>query len=279
MAQTSLTTSVGMLALSTENRPLFSTVFTGDAVAFDEGPFLRNKGETPDVSSGSLSHLSSSYPFLQGVEITRPEQYMVGLVKIWSGDSQHRLRQTVIGQERVFFTGSCYVDTDRLFAETLVRDNYRSFTSDNDNVIESHGLNGTIEPLQVRDWNTQASRTIKGEMMGGTPDESGATCQVLSVDVAAIGNIVSGFVDSTIKRRDSIPTRTVSAPFVDVRLVRNVPAVSSEAVDMTSALSFMTGSSTSEYIRYDQRSAPCGWCYDNVVGLGTDSLTFGGMTY
>jgi len=48
---------------------------------------------TLDLSSGSLSNLSSSYPYLQGVEISTQAQYDAGLIKIWSGEAAHHCAQ------------------------------------------------------------------------------------------------------------------------------------------------------------------------------------------
>jgi len=78
---------------------------------------------------------------------------------------------------------------------------------------------------------------------------------------------------------------TSLSPFVDAKLVRNVidpTAGKATNVDndwqLTAALSYMTGS-TDNYIRYNQVSMPCGWYYDNNASVGTDSITYGGMTY
>jgi len=69
-----------------------------------------------------------------------------------------------------------------------------------------------------------------------------------------------------------------SAPFADVRYVRNVPAPATESTSMLNVMSLMTGS-TDNYVSYDEVSATCGWYYDNNTSVGTDSLAFGGMTY
>lgn len=285
MTQNLLTTSVGTLAQAAAHRPVFSPLPEASPEAFDEGPaVLRWKASDNDSVSGSLNNLSSSYPYLQGVEITKQSQYAAGLFKIWSGDPQHRLRQTVFGQERVF-SRPRFVESDRFSALVLVRDRANSLTSDNDGPIESYSYNGIIEPLTIRRnvaLSTLANlepRSVKATMMGGTADSTGASCDVLSVDVAARPLAVSGFVDGTMKRSTFRSPVTRLAPFADARLVRSVPAVGSEPADMVAALSAMTGSASDGYVRHDQRSAPCGWYYDNNARSGTDSLTFGGMTH
>lgn len=285
MTQDLLTTSVGTLAPAAADRPVFSPLPEGSPEAFDEGPtVLRWKPAGADSVSGSLNNLSSSYPYLQGVEITKQSQYASGLFKIWSGDPQHRLRQTVFGQERVF-SRARFVESDRFSALALVRDHATSLSSDNDGPIESYSYNGIIEPLTIRrsvSLSTLANaepRSVKATVMGGVVDVTGASSEVMSVDVADEPIVTAGFIDGTLKQRLERPTVGLLAPFADVRLVRSVPAVGSEPADMVTALSAMTGSSTDGYVRHDQRSAPCGWYYDNNVRPGTDSLAFGGMTH
>ncbi len=103
MTQNILTTSVGLLAPAASYRPVFSPVPLSSDDAFDEGPIeLRWKPDVGVSVSGSLNNLSSSYPFVQGVEITKHAQYARGVFKIWSGDPQHRLRRSTFGQERTF---------------------------------------------------------------------------------------------------------------------------------------------------------------------------------
>lgn len=71
--------------------------------------------------------------------------------------------------------------------------------------------------------------------------------------------------------------RSTTPAWIDVRLVRNVVTSLLEDQPLISAFSMMTGS-TDNYVRYNQVSATCGWCYDNE-SVGTSSLAFGGMTY
>jgi hypothetical protein len=107
---------------------------------------------------------------------------------------------------------------------------------------------------------------------------------VLSVYRFEPNNKYIGYIDNDIV--NMIQKRTfqykfnVISPFKDETLIRNVPAVKSESADMIKALVNMSGSrSTDSYIHYNERSAPCGWYYDNNTTIGTDSLTFGGTTY
>lgn len=283
MTESVLTTSVGLLTHNVAFRPVFSPVPLTSDEAFDEGPIeLRWKPDAGTSVSGSLNNLSSSYPFVQGVEITKQSQYVRGVFKIWSGDPQHRLRRTTFGQERVF-VGNHYVESDRFSALSLVRDNVRSFTDDADGPIESYNLNGIIEPLTIRRnivLSTPTNlepRSVKGTLMRGTVDVDGGAVDVLSVDGFSIPTSVAGFTDGTMRRPDTIETVATIVPFSDARLVRSTPVDGTEPSDMIAALSEMTGS-TDGYIRHDQRSAPCGWYYDNTRS-GTDSLAFGGMTY
>jgi hypothetical protein len=285
MTQSLLTTSIGSLTSQVAYRPTFSPVPLSRSRAFDEGPTnSRWKPDDGTSVSGSLNNLSSSYPFVQGVEITKQSQYTKGVFKIWSGDSQHELRPAVFGQERMFTGDTGFVESDRFSAEALVRNAARSFTSDDDGPIESYSANGIIEPLTIRravklsTVPNDEPHSVKAAFMAGTVDVHGSSVAILSIDISAIPEEVSGFVDGTLADVGAFGSRVVLAPFSDTRLVRSVPVVDSEPVDMVAALSEMTGSSTDDHVRHNQRSAPCGWYYDNTRA-GTDSLAFGGMTY
>lgn len=285
MTQSLLTTSIGTLTSQVAYRPMFSPVPASRSRAFDEGPTnVRWKPDEGVSVSGSLNNLSSSYPFVQGVEITKQSQYTRGVFKIWSGDPLHELRQAVFGQERTFTGDMGFVESDRFSAEALVRDDARSFTSDDDGPIEGYSANGIIEPLTIRravrlsTSPNDESHSVKAAFMAGTVDAHGSSVSIMSVDVFAVPSEVSGFIDGTLADAGTLGSRVALTPFSDARLVRSIPAVSTEPADMVAALSEMTGSSTDDHVRHNQRSAPCGWYYDNTRA-GTDSLAFGGMTY
>ena len=295
---TYVTSSAGLLGAGVSYRPVLSLVTTDDAPYFDEGP---KPPRARDNTDGSMNNLSSSYPYLQGVEVTRQQQYDAGFVKIWSGEPHHALRQNVFGQDRNFSLGPGFTETDLFDPVTYVAAQGRSsplnspvftfpiVTGDNDQV-ENYNLNGIIEPLAIRPviafFSTDVpfeSHAVRATMMCGNVDQLGGSDAVTTVDsFSSLGS--SGFLDMV----DALGRRSMNgffrfgsttlSPFVDERLTRNVRPSDTTPQDMVAAMSSLTGSSDS-YIRHNERSATCGWYYENGTSMGTDSLAFGGMTH
>jgi hypothetical protein len=175
-------------------------------------------------------------------------------------------------------------------------------------------LNGTIEPLAIRlqpsFYNSDVPsnpHAFVGEAGSGNVDELGGSDQIKTVDYYNTGLHQPPFSDDGqnitlysfvfksnggikfIASRNIIEVLTSPSTagvvsgssvgaFVHDRYVRNSVSSSSEDSSLRAALSLMTGS-TDNYVSFDQRSATCGWLYDNAVVTGTDSLSFGGMTY
>lgn len=160
---------------SQEFQPRFSPLPIHDTTYFDEGPLVTyTMAQCPCTGtgsnacmqslSGSLSNLSSSYPYVQGVEITRQRQYDEGLVKIWSGEPGHLLAPGVFGQREVEYLNAPFIDIDTVDQSTFLNGQDVIFnTSPYYNVITAPVindsnqlanivpiLNGIIEPLAVR---------------------------------------------------------------------------------------------------------------------------------
>lgn len=269
-----------------------------DHTYFDEGPRISNR----DVTATSNSDLSASYPYLQGVEISRQAQYDAGLVKVWSGEPGHRLSPSTFGQDKNFFPNPGFADLDLFDPVRYLKSQeaaspltapiftFPIITGDNDQ-LENYNFNGIIEPLPIRPvvafFSIDApfeAHGVRATLMGGNTNQVNGTEQVLTVDRYEPTQEVVGFLDM-VDIIEGHPLNgyfrhefTTVLPFVDERLVRNAVADTRLATDMASALSLMSGS-TDNYVGPDQRSATCGWYYDNNASLGTDSLAFGGMTY
>ena len=294
-----LTSSANLLGSRKASNPLFSPLMTNDGPAFDDSGLV---SRPRDTSLGSMSNLSGSYPYLQGVELTQQAQYDAGLVKIWSGEPQHRQSPCVFGQDKNFFPDPRFAEMD-LFdpvryleaqdAESPLHASIFTFpivTGDNDQ-LENFNFNGIIEPLTIRPvvafFSIEApfeSHAMRATLMGGNTNQINGTDRVMTVDYYEPTQQVVGYLDMV----DIIEGHPLNGffrheftsvlPFSDARLVRNSEADGNTPADMVAALSLMTGS-TDNYVRHNQRSATCGWYYDNNSSVGTDSLTFGGMTY
>ena len=312
-----ITSSVSLLQVQASYSPTFSPLTIGDTPFFDEGPRTLNVTKpTATDRATSLGNLSSSYPYVQGVEMTKQSMYDKGLVKIWSGDTTHILKQCIFGQSKNYslfppFTvsGSARVqtqyfqDADRFnpqlflqsqeFATTIFEPllTFPIIIGDNDQ-LENYNLNGIIEPFPIRSvvgfFSTYAPtepRGIRGELSDGNDNQLGGTDSILTVDYFDPTHGITPYLDM-IDIINGLPLNgyfqyefTPVLPWADTRYTRNTIDLNDDMdAVLVAALSLMTGS-TGGYINFDQRSATCGWSYDNSTAIGTDSLAFGGMTY
>lgn len=297
---------------------------------FNEGPQVAATPSQLNLSS-SMNNLSSSYPFVHGVEITKQSQYDAGLVKIWSGLPGHESLLTWYGEKGPSINTPFYDDESAYLtdAKSITTNNPKlpillfplqsiangktgtvryktkkpakiSYRTDQD--IESVIMDGVIEPLSVRLQPSFYSsdvpidpHSIRGSFGQGNSDVNGASDQVLTVDYFDSAAKHSRFIREQLPFIDletsvseslrnvpglsSVIFSVPSKPYTDARYVRNTVDSQDDGDSvLTAALSLMTGS-TENYIRFDRRSATCGWDYDNDAAVGTDSLAFGGMTY
>lgn len=295
-----ITSSATMLdSNSAAYQPVFSQL--NDTQFFDEGP--RSIPRTSITSSMIGGHDTTAVdPYVQGVEMTRQRQYDAGLVKIWSGEQGHLVRPNGFGMDRSLFPGLAFADLDLFNPVTFIQaqalesplwDNIFTFpivTGDNDQ-LENFNFNGVIEPLTIRSvvsfFSIEApleSHAVRANLVSGNDNQNNGTDRVLTVDYFQPNQQIVGYLDMV----DIIEGHPLNGffrfeftslePFVDQRLVRNIPAISSEQDDFVEALAHMTGS-TDNYVKYNQKSAACGYYYDNNGSAGTDSLAFGGMTF
>lgn len=264
--------------------------------------------EAPNVAlNRSTSVFSSSIDtadidmYRQGVEITQQKYFDKGTAKISAGEAGHVLARNRFGEDKTWDTTSPFQDLDYFNPVTFLRAQsatspllvnlitFPIITSDN-NQIDNYNLDGVIEPLTIRAAASFfsvdvpfESHAVKGSVMGGNVDSRSSTEQVLTVDYFSLRHTVPfldlidmfgtlstvGFFLDNNQPRD---------PFADTRFVGNVQHSASIGVDMLEAMSLMTGS-TSNYVSLKKRSATSGWTFDNVAGVGTDSIAFGGRAH
>jgi hypothetical protein len=276
---TSSATTLGAQCASYQN--IFSPLPVNDEEFFDEGPRIaRNKTYVTSSLSGSID-TSAIDAFAQGVEITNQARYDAGLVKIWSGEPGHRLLVTDYGERRQFFFGQAFTEVDVFDPLKYIQGTESPLVllpyllGDEDQTTD-YNFNGVIEAFSIRQLKSYEDHDVHGSLVGGNTNRYGSE-QVLTVDGYPYSQHSNSYVDTSVICEYEQPL--AATPFVDIRLVRNVlPVDNPETNDMIAALSLMTGS-TDNYIAFNQRSSTCGWDYDNNMVVGTDSLTFGGMTY
>lgn len=186
-------------------------------------------------------------------------------------------------------------------------------TSDNDQ-LENYVFDGVIEPFTIRAKASFFSidvpfeaHEVKGALMAGNTDSTWASDQVLTVyrtDLRPHVAFLDQYADTVPFPGEDVLSGTLATtsgsltgsqhpavaygffhydkpllgPFEDIRYVRNVVTASAYGLDMIRALDLMSGA-TDNYVPIGHRSATSGWDYDTNSGVGTDSLTFGGMVY
>jgi hypothetical protein len=269
--------------------PLFSPVSVSDSVFFNEGP------RAPDVHvTSSLSgamNTSDIDAYTQGVELTTEARYTAGIAKIWSGEPGHVLRRNRFGMDRNTFPNRAFADLDLFSPTTFIRaqnvasplwSNILSFpiVIGNNDQMDNLNFDGVIEPLSIRRpasftsiEGPQEAHSVRATYGSGNEDDRGGTELIRIVEIFNPAERLAPYSDDPFTE-NNIARLT---PFSDARLVRNDVSTADERV-MSSALSLMSGS-TDGYIRYNQRSATCGFIYDNATVKGTDSLAFGGQIF
>jgi hypothetical protein len=255
-------------------------------------------------------------PYRQGVELTQQKHFDRGTFKIHAGEQGHKLKRNHFGMTNSFNTVPQFTERDYFNPENYLRStrtnspvlsNVITFPmiTSSDTSIEGYMFDGVIEPLNIRmnvsNLSTAVSlhdHEVKGHVIDGNTDFHGRTDKIVSVYIRNLTQ-QPGFVDrhssaetflsdpttydrnvlSNIGYSYSITSRLSLKPYVDNRFVRNTEVSSYTDSTMQATLSHMTGS-TDNYIAIvnNERSATCGWDYDNNI-IGTDSLAFGGMSY
>lgn len=290
----SIITVFSSTLLSTHGKsyqPQFSPQPVHDKLFFDEGPRVLNVKSKLTASFVGSIDTSASDPYVQGVEITRQDQYDAGIAKIWSGNPGHILKPNSFGMGKGFdrprFDDSS-IRNKALQSGVVTCDQYVTLpisTGDNDQ-LENFSFNGIIEPLSIRavagffsTYKPIEAHSIKGSFVSGNSSQFNESDVVVTVVTFEPKQHINSYVDKTARlaTRTNRSKLTVLLPFSDARLVRNTLPGSHTSDTMLEAMSLMTGS-TGNYISYNQRSATSGWYYDNNAS-GTDSLVFGGMTY
>ncbi len=252
--------------------------------------------------------------YRQGVELTQQKHFDAGLAKIHAGEPGHVLRRNRYGMDKNFRTSAAFEELDYFDPVDFLQaqdvnsplfNNVFTFpiiTSDNDQ-IENYVFDGVIEPLTIRAKASFFSievpfdaHDVKGAIMGGNTDTTFASDAVQTVyfyDLRQQVGFLDQYADSmTFAEQGLVASHASSvvgfflhekpklAPFADTRFSRNAPTPTNYDAAMSAALSLMTGSTESyTNLAARKRSAPSGWDYDTSSGIGTDSLSFGGMVY
>lgn len=283
---------------------------------FDDGP--RDRVRISTVLSTATSSIDTSLidAHRQGVELTQWKHFDAGIFKIHAGEPGHVIRNTVYGVGANLDVESRFVESDRVDPEKLISASAGPALTLTNRIAmpitvyadprDKRLYDGVIEPLTIRTTPAglalgipfiDSGHTVKGTLLGGNVDRTGRSDQVATIyrheparkpiafnDVrtSAVATAMSELGERSNSNIVSMApiTASVSAPFSDVRYVRNVITSSTYDLTMIAALNLMTGS-TDNYVSSinNSRCASAGWDYDLSTSPGADSLAFGGMEY
>ena len=252
--------------------------------------------------------------YRQGVELTQLKHWDKGIAKIHAGEPGHVLRRNRFGMDKNFLHDPRFEEIDYFNPEVFLRaQDYDSplifniitfpiITSDNDQ-LENLMFDGILEPFTIRAKASFFSidvpfeaHDVRGAVMGGNTDTTWASDLIQTVylyDLQQQLPFLDQYADAVAFAEQEAGQGHAStivgffrhdkpslAPFSDQRFPRDTVLSTNYDPAMDAALSLMTGS-TEGYINLaiGKRSATAGWDYDSNEGVGTDSLTFGGMVY
>lgn len=234
--------------------------------------------------------------YRQGVEITQFKHFDAGMVKIHAGEQGHVLRVNRGGMDRNYHTYDAYVEIARI--DPVVHLTTGGTVIDND-MLDGKTLDGVLEPLTIRAvagfFSTDgkfAAHGFYGSISGGSEDNEKSAAQIVNLYEFDVSSRVTRYLDmvssvgdiATSHAHDHNPV-TIK-PFVDrsdiledATMSTHLSAMTYAGTGIAAALRLMSGSRDMGHIAPREISATCGWTYDNVGGVGTDSIAFGGMTY
>lgn len=285
--------------------PSFLDFFTNgiaqDVSFFDEGPRLPITRPTSTFSKSGSIDTSAIDAFRQGVEIRSIKHYDAGTVKIHAGEPGHVLRQTRFGMDRNFNHEPIFVEKEYFnpvvflqlqeYKEQLFHNiiTFPIITGDNDQ-HENFVSDGIIEPFAIRSRASFfsidipfESREVKGALLDGNTDSVFASDRVLTIDYfdqtspIPYLDMVDMFMSQSLNGF-FIEDKQLHSPFKDVHDDADFLQQHSFEAGIAAALDDMIPASDN-YVPFNKVSSTSGWVYDNVAGVGTDSLAFGGMTY
>jgi hypothetical protein len=262
-----------------------------------------NESYTPTKKSSNIftSSINTSQidQYRQGIELTTQKYYDTGMVKIHAGEQGHILNPIYIGNDiDIIFRKDdmSFSELDSFNPVTYIQNQEFPTVINDGNLSLFYGLNGIVEPLTIRDCITFKNielpytiHSIKASMTNAAQDNFLASSEIVSCDYLIHDNnpayIDSGDNNCSIDQSIILnENRSITQPFIDQKIPKNIPFSNTTQSDLGAALcqQLTTTSSYStndSYIRYNQSTAAMGFIYDNVQGVGTDSITFGGMTY
>lgn len=229
-------------------------------------------------------------PYRQGIELTADKHFFAGVVKIWSGYTDHIVPQHEFGQSTLYVQSVPFIERRKFDAQDYIshssqRTMFERLSVDN----FARMRDGAIEPFEIRsgsfDFGAIPLRSVKGSIGGGNTNEFGETDVIKQEFVPARSGTVGAFVDSSaIFKRETyrsgrIPKQSIIYPFIDdFPYKKGLAQPASASVAFIVARNAMSGTDLNTLLSNRHRSMTSGFVYDGATN-GTDSLAFGGYKW
>lgn len=237
--------------------------------------------------------------YRQGVELTDIKHYDAGSFKIFAGEIGHQIKSTTFGIQKNFRADSKYFadiarfnPVDFINLEVSFKQVYSNWpiVVDDYNAESSFDMNGIMEPLTIRNvvmFNNLEHpfnyHSVRGTLMLGNESPFNTVdlvSHISNFDIRIKHN--EFYDDGYFDNYDAVTT-----PFNDIQLTKDFLLSSSISVDMYNALNqtYISGTTSmnyataDQYIHYNEISATTGFMFDDVQGVGADSIAFGGLVY
>jgi hypothetical protein len=257
------------------------------------------------ISYATGTDTSNYDQFRQGVELTMPQYYYEGTVKIHSGEEMHQIKQCTFGQSKIRvspyprfeevdnWNPVTYVKFDHVIdPDTLLRVYRNTFPAIVGDIDRYEFLNGdgALEPFALREKSNNYSIDIpffahdcKASFEEGNPnyllacdrivnkytpvDELSLTNYFDSTDTAVGGGIIEGYVS---------PEISFAGPVRDNKQGTTIKLSANMSGDMIDAMRDMFPPDDA-YCSSDQIIMTSGFVHD-FSRFGTDSIAFGGLS-
>lgn len=276
------------------------------SIVFDE---TRQISNVQTIATSGTIDTTQIDQYRQGVEITSLQHFDKGTVKIHAGEPGHILPKSTLIDDVIFRQeNNAYSEIDVFDPTKYLQyqdslDQFYIFSTDHTwpivakdiDLASIYHFNGIIEPLSIRniisfkEHNDPTQHTIKSTLEDGNIDFKSSTSQITTIDYFEHNNF-SPYLDAidlfgTIRTHEYLMSeQTNNKPFSDKTLKKDVQFSQNTSDDMIIALnatydltsSFMT---CDQYVRYNQISTTTGFVYDDVQGVGVDSIAFGGLLF
>lgn len=194
---------------------------------FSEGTNPRDRRRITFLSNSI--NTSEIDAFRQGVELTQPKHFQMGIAKIWSGLPGHAIEMQEIGQrdDDIFPEAVHFEEVERFDPQLYVSDYYTNqiVVIDSAVSVNEGSFDGIIEPLTIRRVISFTSidspfeaHSVKGSLESGNWDPYRNADQIISKYDFTERNLGSSWYEDNVDMTGRIPTNLGFWPMISTRV-------------------------------------------------------------